>query len=138
MINGFTGYDTVRREVKAGVHSRLDIMLRNDPSKPCYMEIKNCTLVENGIAYFPDAVTTRGKNHLILLRKLHSQGNRCAMFFLIQRMDAALFKPADHIDPAYGKELRKAVKAGVEIVVYDVKIDLNRITLGRSVPFELG
>ena len=74
----------------------------------------------DGTAYFPDAVTERGRNHLIELQKLSTMGHRSVMFFLIQRMDAKIFKPADHIDPAYGKELRKAQKNGIEIMVYDV------------------
>jgi sugar fermentation stimulation protein A len=99
--------------------------------------VKNCTLVEGKTAYFPDAVTARGRKHLLELQHLASEGNRCAMFFLIQRMDAKQFKPADHIDPAYGKELRQAYKNGVEILVYDVKIDFNRIMLNRKIPFSL-
>jgi len=59
------------------------------------------------------------------------------MFYLIQRMDATRFEPADHIDPAYGKELRKAVLNGVEVLVYDVKIDLEGIQLNRAIPFQL-
>jgi sugar fermentation stimulation protein A len=42
------------------------------------------------------------------------------MLFLVQRRDVKVFKPADHIDPAYGKELRKAVRKGVEIMINDV------------------
>ena len=59
------------------------------------------------------------------------------MFYLIQRMDATRFEPADHIDPAYGEELRKAVLNGVEVLVYDVEIDLEGIQLNRPVPFQL-
>ena len=59
------------------------------------------------------------------------------MFYLIQRMDATRFEPADHIDPVYGKELRKAVLNGVEVLVYDAKIDLEGIRLNRPLPFQL-
>jgi sugar fermentation stimulation protein A len=52
-------------------------------------------------------------------------------------MDAAVFKPADHIDPEYGKGLRRAVKKGLEILAYDVAIDLKGIKLNRKIPFEL-
>jgi sugar fermentation stimulation protein A len=96
------------------------------------VEVKNCTLVEKGIARIPDAVTSRGRKHLRELHKLKAAGARCIMFFLIQRMDAVLFKPADRIDPDYGRELRKAVDNGVEILVYDVKIDLKRIILNNK------
>jgi sugar fermentation stimulation protein A len=50
-------------------------------------------------------------------------------------MDAKIFKPADAIDPAYGKELRKAVENGVEVLVYDVKIDYKKILLNKKIPY---
>ena len=59
------------------------------------------------------------------------------MFYLIHRMDAVEFKPADQIDPAYGKALRQVVKDGVEILAYDVKIDLKRIRIGKQIPIVL-
>ena len=59
------------------------------------------------------------------------------MFYFIQRMDADVFKPADHIDAAYGRELRQAVKKGLEILAYDVLIDLNHIRLSRNIACEL-
>jgi sugar fermentation stimulation protein A len=93
--------------------------------------------VTDGQACFPDAVTTRGRKHLEELITLVAGGNRCVMFFLIQRMDAAFFRPADHIDPEYGKTLRKAVQKGVEILAWDVRIDLERIALNRPVPCRL-
>jgi hypothetical protein len=33
--------------------------------------------------------------------------------------------------------LRRAVKGGLEILVYDVVIDLNGIKLNRKIPYEL-
>ena len=134
IIPELSGYDTLRREVRAGDHTRFDLALYGEGGKTCFVEIKNTTLVENDAACFPDAVTTRGKNHLVELRKLVGAGNRAVMFFLVQRMDAARFMPADPIDPAYGKELRKAADAGVELVAYDVHIDLAAIRLRRRLP----
>ncbi|MGM0404463.1 MAG: DNA/RNA nuclease SfsA [Thermodesulfobacteriota bacterium] len=136
-IDALTGYETVKREVRAGEHTRLDLMLRRNCGEVCYVEIKNSTLVENRTAFFPDAVTNRGKNHLVELQKLVGAGNRCVMFFLVQRMDADRFMPADHIDPAYGKELRSAVNNGVEILVYDVHMDLETIRLRNRLPWRL-
>ena len=127
-------YENIKSEVKAGANSRLDLLLSNNENDQCFVEIKNCTLVNQGTASFPDAVTARGRQHLIELQELVAIGNRCMMFFLIQRMDADRFAPADQIDPAYGKELRKAVENGVEIIAYDVVIDLKKIKLRRSLP----
>jgi sugar fermentation stimulation protein len=98
--------------------SRLDLLLTKGENEKCFVEIKNCTLVKDGIAYFPDAVTARGRKHLVELQKLVLKGNRCAVFFLVQRMDAKAFTTADHIDPEYGREFRKAKNSGVEVIVY--------------------
>ena len=130
------GYETVRSEVKYGKNSRIDLLLE-EGEKRCFVEIKNCTLVTDGLACFPDAVTSRGLKHLVELQEQVKQGDRSVMFYLIQRMDADRFEPADHIDPAYGQELRKAVQNGVEVLVYDVAMDLEGIRLNRAIPFEL-
>ncbi len=137
MISELTGYETVEREVKIGNNSRIDLRLSNGEKDRCYVEIKNCTLVENGVARFPDAVTTRGLKHITELEALVNSGSRCVMFYFIQRMDAKIFKPADHIDAEYGKGLRHAVKGGLEVLAYDVAIDLNGIKLNRKIPYEL-
>ena len=131
------GYETVTREVKAGKNSRIDILLTAADRRPCYVEVKNCTLVTEGVATFPDAVTVRGQKHLMELQDLVAAGCRCAMFFLIQRMDAHAFAPADHIDPEYGKKLRQASQNGVEILVYDVCMDLKGIRLNDRIPYDL-
>ena len=93
-------------------------------------------MVVDGLASFPDAVTSRGLKHLVELQREVRSGARCVMFFLIQRTDAECFRPADHIDSAYGRELRKAVQKGVEIMVYDVSIDLHGIELNAPIRCE--
>ena len=134
-IPELTGYDLVRPEVRYGEHSRIDLLLEKG-NRRCFVEVKNCTLVKDAVACFPDAVTSRGLKHLVELQHQVRLDNRSVMFYLIQRMDAVLFRPADHIDPAYGKELRKAVQKGVEMMVYDVTLDYKGIQLNRKLPFE--
>ena len=137
VIKDLTGYPTLKREIKVSDHSRLDILLSDNDGRLCYVEVKNSTMVNDSIAAFPDAVTTRGKKHLVELQNLIGPSIRCVIFFLIQRMDANVFRPADEIDPEYGKELRKAHNNGVEILVYDVKIDQTKIGVNRKIPFQL-
>ena len=131
------GYESVDREVRINDHTRLDFTLTATDGQRCYGEIKNCTLVDSGVALFPDAVTSRGLKHLTELETLIDTGNRCVMFYFIQRMDARVFKPADRIDPDYGRGLRQAVRSGVEILAYDVFIDLKGIRLNRRIPCNL-
>ena len=135
-IKDLTGFDHVRSEVKYGGNSRIDLLLEKGENR-CFIEIKNCTLVNDGMARFPDAVTSRGLKHLVELQEQVRLGDRSVVFFLVQRMDAKVFKPADAIDPAFGKELRKAVRNGVEIMVYDVFLNLKGIRLNRRLPYVL-
>lgn len=137
LVPELSGYENFAREVKISARSRIDLALSAEDRDTCYVEIKNCTLVDDNIAMFPDAVTSRGLKHITELQNLVDSGCRCVMFYFIQRMDAGIFKPADHIDPKYGRGLRRAVKGGLEILVYDVAIDLNGIKLNRRVPHEL-
>jgi sugar fermentation stimulation protein A len=137
-VNGWipelAGYEEARREVRYGLNSRVDILLLRG-SERCYVEVKNCTLVEGGVAYFPDAVTSRGLKHLQELGRQVQAGHRAVIFFLVQRMDARRFAPADRIDPAYGEELRRVLAAGVEGLAYDVHLDLEGVRIRRAVPF---
>ena len=135
-VQALTGYSSVRAEIPYGKNSRIDLLLE-EGEKRCFVEVKNCTLVQDGIACFPDAVTTRGFKHLKELQEQVRMGDRSVMFFLVQRMDAVLFRPADHIDEKYGMELRNAVKNGVEVLVYDVSLDTKSIALNRALPFQL-
>ncbi len=136
-IKELSNYSSIKREIKVSDHSRLDLHLSNEKGDSCFVEVKNCTLVKKGNASFPDAITTRGRKHLIELQKLVRPNVRCVIFFLIQRMDAKIFRPADEIDKEYGAELRKATQNGVEILVYDVLIDLEKIGVNDKLPFLL-
>lgn len=136
-IPELSGYTEVRREVRVGLHSRIDIGLSGPRRRPCYVEVKNCTWVENGLATFPDAVTLRGQKHLMELQACAGSGCRCVMFFLIQRMDASRFAPADEMDPEYGKKLREAARNGVEMIAWDVHVDLKGIRLNRNITMDL-
>jgi sugar fermentation stimulation protein A len=131
------GYDDVAGEVAVNARSRLDLKLTGPGLPDCYIEIKNCTLVEGGVAMFPDAPTTRGQKHLRELAHLRDRGMRAVIFFLIQRMDAISFTPADRIDPEYGRQLRRVVERGVDVMVYDVHIDLKGIRLRDALPWSL-
>lgn len=135
-IRPLRGYETIRTEVRYGQNSRIDLLLER-AEKRCFVEVKNCTLVEDGVGYFPDAVTARGLKHLVELQKELRKGSRCVMLYLVQRMDAKRFSPADHIDPAYGQELRRAFRNGVEVLVYDVFLNLEGISIKRRLPCDL-
>jgi len=133
------GYERLRREVKYGQNSRVDILLEAEGQPPCFVEVKNCTLrAPDDRIRFPDAVTERGRKHLDELIQTVHEGNRAVMFFLVNREDGDGFGPADYIDPAYGKRLREAVEAGVELLAYRSRIEETAIGLGDAVAIDLG
>ena len=57
-------YDTISAEVKFDPETRLDFYVTGPGQPLVSIEVKNCSLVENGVAAFPDAVTVRGHKHL--------------------------------------------------------------------------
>ncbi|HER25700.1 MAG TPA: DNA/RNA nuclease SfsA, partial [Rhodospirillales bacterium] len=114
-IAELSGYETLRREVKYGKNSRIDILLQ-DPARPtCYVEVKNVTLKREpggeGPVEFPDSVTTRGAKHLVELSDMVRDGHRATMVYLVQRTDADHFSVAADIDPDYASALDKAMAA---------------------------
>jgi sugar fermentation stimulation protein A len=131
VIKELTGYDSVRREVKYGNEgSRIDLLLENENRPPCYVEVKNVTAaVHGGIAVFPDAVSQRGTKHLRELMSMVKNGYRAVLLFCVQRGDVSEVRPADEIDPLYGRTLREAILTGVEVIAYGAEVTYTGIHL---------
>lgn len=132
VIQELRGYQTIRREVKVSAHSRLDLRLEGK-NGCCFVEVKNVTLGVDRIAAFPDAVSERGTKHLKELMRLRRKGHRAAIVFVIQRGDCDYFRPADEIDAEYGRWLRRALKAGVEVLPYRAKVTPEEIVLTQRI-----
>jgi sugar fermentation stimulation protein A len=135
------GYDTIKREVKYGNNSRIDLLLkRNDPNNDinCYVEIKSVTMKRdrsrNAPVEFPDAVTTRGTKHLVELSNMVKEGHRAVMLYLVQRTDSPAFSIAGDIDPNYERGLAKAIEAGVEVLCYACRVTRQGINIEKPVP----
>lgn len=121
--------DSIQPEVRlASGASRLDFLLMQGGSK-IYVEVKNCTLVEEGLAQFPDAVTLRGQKHLEELLTLVQAGHRGIIFFCVQRGDGSGFRPARHIDPVYAETLARVVAQGVEVMAYRATVSPGEIRI---------
>lgn len=132
-VTELQGYETLRREVPYGSHSRIDLLLAGEKGR-CYVEVKNVTLAEKGQALFPDAVTLRGQKHLCELEQVVASRNRGVIFFVVQRADTDSVAPADAIDPEYGRLLRRAAGAGVEILAYRALVTPESIVLKDPLP----
>lgn len=135
-IKELQGYESLRREVKYGVNSRIDILLE-EPGK-CYVEVKNVTLKEEAEARFPDAVTSRGTKHLKELTDMVAEGHRAVMVYLVQRGDCDHFRPAADIDPVYADALKAAHEAGVEVLCYQCTLSPTAIEVTAPMPYSVG
>jgi len=136
VIGELQGYIQVQHEVRFGTrNSRVDLLLHGADGDRCYVEIKNVTAaVDHGVAVFPDAVSSRGTKHLQELMTMVDQGHRAVLCFCVQRDDVSQVRPADAIDPVYGRTLRAAIGHGVEVIAYCARVTPGDIALYRTVP----
>lgn len=134
-ITELQGYGSMRREVKYGQNSRIDILLE-DPGL-CYVEVKNVTLKVGAEAQFPDSVTTRGAKHLRELTQMVEEGHRAVMVYLVQRSDCVHFRPAVDIDPVYANELKAAHTAGVEVLCYQCVLSPSTIEVIKPMTYSV-
>ena len=120
------GYSDIKREPKVE-DGRLDFLLTSAAGERCWVEVKSVTLLEedNGLGCFPDAVTERGRKHLLRLQALKHQGDRAVLLFCVPHEGIREVTVADHIDPAYGQALREVQSGGVEIMAAAVEFAVD-------------
>lgn len=127
------GYEALKREVKYGQNSRIDLLLTSPGKPPCYVEVKNVHLKRGSSAQFPDSVTTRGTKHLRELELIAAQGARSVMLYVIQRNDCDTFSFAADIDPVYATTAAHALSHGVEAYAYQCTVAPAGIELATPV-----
>lgn len=101
------------------------------------MEVKGCTLEEDGWTYFPDAPTERGVKHLEELLRVRQEGYEAAVCIVIQMAAVDGFSPNDHTHPAFGKALRRAAAGGVEVLAYACDVTPEEVRMTEPVPVKL-
>ena len=136
-IEELSGYASIRREVRYGGNSRIDLLLEHPERPPCYVEVKNVHLKRGPAAEFPDAVTARDTKHLKELSDVVAGGARAVMMYLVQRGDCNHFKVANDIDPVYDAALKVATAAGVEAICYSCRVALDGIEVDRPLRLAL-
>ncbi len=135
-LAGFGGYQILRREPILG-RQRLDFLLERG-TRRCLLEVKSVTLVERGVALFPDAPTLRGARHLKVLTAGRRRGLGAAILFVVQREDAVAFAPNWAADPVFGAALRRASAEGVRVQAVCCRVSPQEVRLGRGIPIRLG
>ena len=137
LIKDFQNTERIQQEVKFGKNTRFDFML-SYKKKKTFVEVKNVTLSRrNGIAEFPDAITSRGLKHINELLRASKLGYDIYLLFLIQRNDCKEFSLAKDIDPEYTSCLLKGVKKKLKVLCYDCKLSSKGIKLNRKIKLKL-
>lgn len=132
---GLGKLDFLRPEYKLG-DSRFDFYAQQN-GHPMLVEVKGCTLEENGLARFPDAPTLRGVKHVKELTQWAQKGYRCCVLLVIQMKGIHTFMPNWDTQPAFGFALQQAACAGVEIYAMDCNVTPDRLQIDQPVPIDL-
>ncbi len=137
-IPELAGYATIRRDGGTIQGTRFDMALEGNGLRTCYIHVKNVTMAENKVAYYPDVVSPTEGERLIELTDLVREGYRAMAILVAQRGDVESFRPADHIDPDFGQTFRDAVARGVEVLCFRADVTRKGIELADKLPVELG
>jgi sugar fermentation stimulation protein A len=132
------GWDVVRREVPVP-HGRMDFLLARKTER-YYLEVKSCTLFAAGGAFFPDAVTERGRRHLLALEELRSRRVRSGVMFVAYSDRCRYFLPDWHTDPRFARALL-AVKDVIDVMPVAVSVGedlaVSEIVKDLPVPWDV-
>lgn len=102
-----------------------------------FVEVKGCTLEENGLALFPDAPTQRGVKHLRELTACREAGYEAAVCVVVQMAGMSAFAPNDRTHPEFGAALREAAEAGVKVLAVECAVTPDSLTMTRPIPVRL-
>lgn len=120
-------FDRIVPEYPYG-NSRVDFYMERDKEK-FLMEVKGCTLEEDGVGYFPDAPTERGVKHIRELIKAKGEGYRAVLAFVIQTDGVTEVRANVKTHPAFGEALEDAERAGVRILYLPCRVEPDSITV---------
>lgn len=132
---GLGEIENLRAEATIG-DSRFDFAGEQD-GRRVVIEVKGCTLEENGVARFPDAPTLRGVKHLRGLTALAKDSCRCAVLIVIQMKGVHVLQPNWKTQPEFGEALIEARDAGVEILALDCRVVPGTVEIDAYVPVDL-
>ena len=135
LVPQLQGYSQIRSEVRYGEEkSRIDLLLEDESLGQCYVEVKNVTLdMGEGLATFPDAVTSSGTKHLRELMAMVTAGHRALLFFCVQLTGVERMEVAADIDQVYAATMAEAVAAGVEIIAWRASLGAGEIVIDQPV-----
>lgn len=130
-INPLGKLENIKPEVKKG-NSRFDFYGEKNGEK-VWIEVKGCTLVENGVAKFPDAPTERGRRHLEELTEIAQNGEKAAVYILVLR-EAKEFVPNIETDSKFYNVFYNAISKGVNIFPLQLSYEENKVIYKGIIP----
>ena len=137
-VNELAGYPVLRREVRYGANSRIDLLLEAAAGGRCYVEVKNVHMSRiSGLSEFPDCVSARAAKHLVELTEMVKEGHRAVMVYLIQRADTSRFQLAGDMDPTYHAGFLAARAAGIEALAYACDVRTDGIDVTGRLPMAM-
>lgn len=134
LVPGLETYGALVREQFVETGYKVDFML-SGAQGDCLVEVKSATVVEKGVARYPDSATPRGVKQLKVLKRRASEGQRAILLFLVQREDAHSFVVSNSHDPAYAEAFESAVASGVEVIALAVSVSRNGFGTPRLLPY---
>lgn len=130
----FNGYTEIKREVRYGEKSRIDLLLQGTNKPRCYIEVKSVTLFsEGGQGYFPDTTSERAARQLEELTTLclNSSEQRACVVYAVLHSGIEKVNAAKHIDPTYTIALEKAKSAGLQVLEAHFTVSAEAITFSH-------
>jgi sugar fermentation stimulation protein A len=98
------GLAEIRPEYTLG-DSRFDFLCTDREGRRHLVEVKACSLIEQGVAMFPDAPSGRALKHLEELARLGGEGYVPHVLFVIVHGKPEVFIPNLHTDPQFAAAL---------------------------------
>ncbi len=132
----FEDVSHVKAETRYGA-SRFDFYIESASGRKAFLEVKGVTLLQDGVARFPDAPTTRGIKHIEELVKCKEDGYEAYILFLLEMKGSRWMEPNDATHPAFGKALREAAAKGVNVLAYDCIVTPDRLEVDKKVEVRL-
>ena len=135
LSGGLGEIENLRPETTHG-DSRFDFSFTRN-GQLCFLEVKGVTLEQNGVCAFPDAPTERGAKHLRGLKEAVENGYGGFVLFVIQMEQVQYLHPNDGTDPEFGKAIREAAAAGVQVLAVDCAVTEDSMTIRNPVSVDL-
>jgi sugar fermentation stimulation protein A len=134
-VSALAGYATLHRDPIRNRGVRVDLVVKGNALRHCFLRVENVTHAENGIAFFPDTNINDAVDTLGELVNLVREGNRVMIVFLVQRSDVHELRLAEHVDAEYCELFRDAAARGVEAICHLAKVTRRGIQMDAALPF---